>query len=794
MPVKKINTFCNSNKHAVITSLFLLFFCFNNRALAQTGTINGYINTPDGKPVANMNVMVEGTSISIFSNSKGYYEIQELSPKEYIIQLFSGDSLLAAKAVTIKGDDTIRTDFAIHNFNRQSLSEIVIAHSKSSYVTELPSASLRLGESLLEAPQSINVVNAKTIKDIGANTTDDILRTASGVLPVNNAGQDIYTMIRGAITQNSILRNGIGAGYFYDMNPDPAMIDRIEFIKGPAGFMISNASAGGMINIVTKQPVHQKILNVEVGCGSWNMLRSSIDLNGEAGKKHAFTYRINTGIKHQKRPYRYGYYNKYFIAGALKYEAGKHTDFTLEYNFVHGKSLDDIRYLPTVNGQLFAIPYDLLISDPNTSGVASYDHYFKLSFHHTFDRHWSINAHMAAVRGRWNVNNFGLDTYHDGGIVVDDTIYRYVYKDDYHNRLYNAIAFADGNYEMGKHFKHHILLGLDIGKTAIAEKYTLSTQRDMNLYYPDPVYYLPEDEVRNFPADVYPYKAGNNYQAIYIQDQISILEKLLVTLGGRYTICHTLLSPDAIAAQTDKKLSPRLGFNYLFSDNFSAYLVFDEAFMPQTGKSVTNQQFEPLTGNNKEIGLKSFYLNKKLSLNIACYRTVRNNMLTVDPDHPGFQKTIGQSVSKGVELDILGYIRKNIVVMANYSYLDSRVTKSNIASEVGLFTFNVPVHNIANLFVKYNFVGRQLKGLSLSAGLQYKEKINSSTTENAFLPGYTLLEAAAGYTYRKWYLNMNVYNLTNKKYVDFGTKYNATDYAYSPGTPLNFRLNVGFNL
>ncbi|WP_317132540.1 TonB-dependent receptor [Taibaiella lutea] len=761
---------------------------------SQTGCINGYVMLQDGKPVCNLRITLPENSSSTLTDAKGRFEILNLKSGDYTINISTDEQLIKTETISVTTNNIAETNIVIPGIDSQYLSEIMINGSHTKYVTEKPSGSLRIGSPLIEVPQNITVINARTIRDIGVNTTDDILRTAAGVLPGNNAGQDIYTMIRGSTTQNSILRNGVGSGYYYNMNPDAAMIDRVEFIKGPAGFMISNANPGGIINIITKQPVHEKTLRVEAGYGSWNMLRTSIDLGGEIKKRRAFTYRFNAGVQRQRRHYRYGYFNKYFIAGAFQYDIKQSTNLVFEYNFMEGKSLDDVRYLPSVNGKLFVVPNDILISDPNASGVSSHDHYFKLNLYHKFSKHWSLNTHAGVVFGKWHANGMKLDEIHHNNIVSDDTIYRYTYKDKYDNKLYNAIVFLQGEYNTGRHLQHNILIGLDFGKRFARDSFFVKTDNKHNLYYPDPAYHIPTQALNHFEATIYENIASSHYEALYLQDHLKIYNKVILTLAMRYTICRTPSSSDKSLTQTDKKITPRLGLTYLINSNLSLYALTDEAFVPQIGRNFAGRQFEPLTGNNKEIGLKSFWFERKFCINLTVYRTVRNNALAIDPDYPDFQKATGQSVTKGIELDIIGQISKSISILANYAYTDSRVTKSNNLAEIGLYTFNSPVHNIANLFIKYKFTDKALKGLSFSAGLQYKDKFSSSYSENSYLPGYTLLEAGLSYAYRQWYLNFNVYNLTNRKYINFGSKYNDTDWVYAPGPPLNFRLAIGFRL
>ena len=38
------------------------------------------------------------------------------------------------------------------------------------------------------------------------------------------------------------------------LTEDMSMVERIEFVKGPAGFMLANGDPSGFYNVVTKKP------------------------------------------------------------------------------------------------------------------------------------------------------------------------------------------------------------------------------------------------------------------------------------------------------------------------------------------------------------------------------------------------------------------------------------------------------------------------------------------------------------------------------------------------------------
>jgi iron complex outermembrane receptor protein len=688
-----------------------------------------------------------------------------------------------------KTDDTTAPLFKLTH--QRSIDEVLIIENNS-FVALKPSESLRLNTSLLEVPQSIQVTTQTSIKEQGLLSTTDILATAAGSMAFYSSGQDAGVMLRGTSSQYNLLRNGIGSGYFFNQELDAAMIERAEFVMGPAGFMISNTDPGGVVNIVTKQPQHRRVLNFNLAYGSWNLMRATMDIGGEIKKGSRFTYRINAGIHHQQQFYKYGYLTKYFAAGVLKYEATKNTNVTFEYNFAHGKSLNDHNYLPTIDGRFFVLPNNFNISDPNVGGVATYDHYFRFNFNHTFNPDWSLNAQLGAVSGAWKANAMNLNS---DASVANDTIYRYLYKDDYNNSLYAANIICKGHFYTGKYIYHSLLTGLDFGASKLSDKYDQQYGQQLGLYYPDPAYHLPKDSTTFNYVDPYVSSQRSSYGALYVQDHIKFYNRFILTLAVRMTRAISFNSNQSEENQKDLKITPRLGFIYLFSQNMSAYFVYDQAFLPQIGRRFDGATFSPMTGSNKEIGWKSYWFNNTLNATVAIYNTIRNNVMTADPEHPGFKISEGQIVAKGIEININGRLSKHVNIAANYAYSDVKVTKSTDSTmPKGLYNFGAPVHSTANVFIGYKFINGPLKGLLLGAAFHHADKFNSSSMENDFVGGYNVFDGSAAYTRGKFSIQMNLYNLANAKYITYAYKYTLTDWGYTAGLPRNFRINLEYRL
>jgi iron complex outermembrane receptor protein len=123
--------------------------------------------------------------------------------------------------------------------------------------------------------------------------------------------------------------------------------------------------------------------------------------------------------------------------------------------------------------------------------------------------------------------------------------------------------------------------------------------------------------------------------------------------------------------------TPRVALSVSVVKEASVYALYDEAFIPQSGK-VAVGTVKPLTGRNFELGLKKDWAGGKWNSTISVYRILKNNELTADPNSPpnaGLSIVLGEKRSEGVEIDVRGRIVNGLNVAANYAYTDSRVTK-----------------------------------------------------------------------------------------------------------------------
>ncbi|WP_276482562.1 TonB-dependent siderophore receptor [Paraflavitalea pollutisoli] len=763
-------------------------------------SIKGLVVTSDGKPASYVTISLSGKHKPVITNDSGVFVMQQVPPGNYVVSATLVGHQPVQQAVQVEAGKT--SQLTLHlNTSENSLSEVIVSANAKSYIAAKASTSLRLNAELIEIPQNITVATRQTLTDMGLLTKSEIFRISSAITKSYGSELDLTFQIRGMDATYGTYRNGVGGPIWWNAQEDAAMIERMEFVKGPAGFMLSNAEPGGLVNVVTKQPTRQRITEVGFGIGSWNMMRTYADLGGEFVKDGKLSYRFNIGAEKKNEYYQFGDFYRYWICPVIKYDFSEHTSITLEHNYVKAAALANSQYSVTINEDFKALPVDLAVVDPNLNKFWGADVYNRVHLKHKFNEDWTLNVQAAHMTTDWD----GTTMYPEGLSPTKDTLYRYVFSSDWTGKLTNMQLFADGKFFTGRHIEHKVLLGIDYGNGSEGStsngnwgenKYPLALQQ--------PIYYLPKADFVLDPANETSWLSTNKWQALYVQDHIKVYDKLIVTLAGRYTQLKTgqdyVDENDPKYEVTDNKFTPRLGLTYLFTPNLSAYVMHDESFLSQRGAIFGGGRLPALIGSNNEIGVKALLFNRQLSVTASVYDMRKNEVGTADFAHPGFFLKTGQIRSTGLDLDIAGKINANLYVNINYAYVDPLITKDEDETLIGIQNAGT-CRNLANAWVKYQINSGVLRGLGLGAGMQYTDKRGAVSPGwnhdkgNRYLPAYTLFDAALSYTTGKFSVNLNAYNLANKRYATGGWWYpEFGEYLFYQGTPANFRLQTTFRL
>jgi catecholate siderophore receptor len=272
--------------------------------------------------------------------------------------------------------------------------------------------------------------------------------------------------------------------------------------------------------------------------------------------------------------------------------------------------------------------------------------------------------------------------------------------------------------------------------------------------------------------------------AFYLFDTIKVTDWLEVNGGVRYDhVQGEVRLPNGLAgfSNNDDIISGRIGLVFKPRENGSIYLGYGTSASPsldagvtgvggginggtpvQVGNQSIQASLEPEETQSFELGTKWDVFDERLSLTAALFRVEKTNARTTDPVS-GLPVLGGNQEVSGIELGIAGSITKDWQVFAGYSYMDSEVTASGVAAQVGYPVSNVPDHSF-NIWTTYNLP----HNVQVGFGGQYVgERTNNLGATARTAPGFWTFDAMLSYQVTENIgLRLNVYNLADERYID----------------------------
>lgn len=148
------------------------------------------------------------------------------------------------------------------------------------YKADRVQASGKFPEPLLNTPKTITVLTREVLQDKNITSLREVGRSTAGVTLGSGEGGNAFGdrfFIRGFDARNDVFIDGIR---------DPAVsirenffTEQIEILRGPASSYAGRGTAGGAINIVTKQATDANFYNAETSFGTDHTKRVTFDVN-----------------------------------------------------------------------------------------------------------------------------------------------------------------------------------------------------------------------------------------------------------------------------------------------------------------------------------------------------------------------------------------------------------------------------------------------------------------------------------------------------------------------------------
>jgi iron complex outermembrane receptor protein len=678
-----------------------------------------------------------------------------------------GTNGLPQRAVRLKAGGKV---YGLNEAGKEAELEIVVTtEALEGYRVPNASTATRTDTPIRDIPQSIQVVPQEVIEDRNVRTVTEAVETVSGVAPGNQpygGAPIIFKIIRGfdqAGTGNVNFRNGYPDGDFYNLTPI-GTVERVEVLKGPASVLFGAGEPGGIVNVVTKQPLSEPYYKLGFEAGNYGLYQPSIDLSGPLNTDKTVLYRFIASYQGNSDFQGFADTRLTTIAPSITLKLGERTNLDLYYEYTNffadpAPGLTNAVFLS--DGRL--TPRNFATYYPNLSQNDFTSQKFGYIFNHQFNDDWKVRNNLAITLSRFEEN------VATGFSVVDD---RFLDGFDVNRGVFdrsNYFAQIDllGKFQTGS-VAHEVLIGFDFNRNRnIGDRLNADTPLPpLDISNPNYDIPIPTFSTRSTFSD---FDFIRQSYGFYLQDQIALSDNLKFLIGGRYDWVSTNFEVDAnvggevevLPTRNDSAFSPRIGLVYQPSKEVSLYASYTRSFFPVSGFDNLSPDaditFEPTTGTQYEVGVKTDLLDGRLSATLAAYQLTKTNVLTPDPTNPTRSIQTGEQRSRGIELDIIGEILPGWKVAAAYAYTNAEVTEDK-TFPVGNRLPNVP-ENQVSLWTTYEIQKGDFKGLGFGLGLFYVGARQGDLNNSFKLDDYFRTDAALYYRKDGFNAAINLRNL-----------------------------------
>ncbi|MDR0070046.1 TonB-dependent siderophore receptor [Acinetobacter pittii] len=665
------------------------------------------------------------------------------------------------------------------------------------YNVKNSSSATKLNIEAKETPQTINVVTRQQIEDFGLTSTRDVLKNTPGVTVSNQETERTTYMARGFEISN-ILTDGVGfplSGYNYNnTNPDTYFYDRVEVVKGADSLTNAFGDPSATINNIRKRPTQEFQASGGLSYGSWDTQRYEADVSGAIIPSGKVRGRI-MGYEQTGDSYIDRYSSeKNGFAGIVEADLTDSTLLTVGYSQEQNKpNANNWGSLPLLDANGKQISYDRSYN-PNPDWT-----------------HWDNETQNAFVELKQKINDLWtakltynyLDTKHNSRLLY---YYGYPKADGsdvaltawggQEHQEKHAVDFnLEGSYKLFNQ-EHEATLGYSYVRNHQQDKQSSGFINDANILNDYSQGYLrqlttnwaswtPQSITWSDFTEAANYK--QNINSIYAATRLHLNEDLKLLLGANYVQAESKgESYGSPMSYSESKVSPYVGLTYNFTPEYTGYMSYTSIFRPQTGiDKNTNQALKPIDGKSYEMGVKSSWLDDRLTGTLSVFKTEQNNYPLRSSDGNPLNRKVPTSdlESQGVEVGLSGQITDNVNLSFGYAQFSIKDTKNGGEAR----TYNP--NQTLNLLTTYT--PPVLPKLKVGAGLQwqdgiklYDSNVNSTIKQDA----YALVNLMASYEVNDHImLQANGNNIFDKKYLN-----SFPDGQAFYGAPANYTVAVKF--
>lgn len=692
-----------------------------------------------------------------------------------------------------------------------TLPTVTVQESAPSALKVDEAVSSKFTAPLRETPKSVQVISEEVIKQTGATSLKEALKTSPGITFGSGEGGSASgdrPFMRGSDAQSSIFIDGLR-----DIAPSAREVfnlEAIEIVKGSDSAYAGRGGAGGSINMSTKKPKNENFISGDVGLGTDKYKRATLDGNWKLGETTAFrlnamahdadvagrngpenkrwgiapsiTFGLNTpdrvtlSLQHLEtddvpdggvpfnRPATYPTSGTHIIKpttggnrenwyGLRGLDMQKERSDVLTVNYEHdlsetNKFRNTLRYTDSTQKYIWAQP------DDSQGNVASGKVFRRYNTRHSETQTWQ-NASELTGQANW----FGLK-----------------------NRFAFGAEVAHEASEYGSYSGTGFSSSAGLCSAGANAQYCTSLSNPNGVFSGTVV----KGPITN--------KFQSNTLSLYGFDTIDLNDKWLLNTGLRLDHYRTRASTTTNNFErVDTLLNYQLGVVYKLTPQGNLYASMGSSSTPgnsnmgldgnssvintSTGRSPTlnAQDMAPEKTRSIEFGTKWDFLNKQLGVTAAIFRNEVTNARLLDPTTK-LAAMAGKKSVNGFELGVTGQIMPSVDISFGYTFMDSEqknIGKTSYGAPnagTGMNFPGTPKHS-ASLWATYKPTQKLTLGLgayaqsSMVASYAYASNTNANTLLVREVSGYARYDAMLSYVINpNVTFQLNVMNLGDKEY------------------------------
>lgn len=654
-------------------------------------------------------------------------------------------------------------------------------------------------ESLKEIPQPVTVLTRQFLEDRALPDLHDVLQNTPGV-SVDYVDSERVTYFSRGHQIDSLQIDGlsINQGGSSFIQPDTAVLDRVEVLRGASGMLRGAGQPSATVNMVRKRPTRELQSSAAVGIGSWQRRRVEGDVSGPLNPEGTLRGRVVAVSDEREFFQKARAEDRKVLYGVFEADLTSRTQLTASLQHTDLDATGAWGNLPAnFDGSPLDLPRDTYLG----AAWNQWNRYNRQAFTelaHRFDSGWTAKLSGAYTQLRLKDGGF-KQSYFTRPTGATDPYLMNVTTSVYTGNASDQralVASADGPVELfGR--KHQLVLGLENLRTKVTESwgiFNLSPLNNVDIRTWDPYTSYPEVAYVNTGVPTRP--AYTRQQGAFATARVSLADPLAALVGGRLSWWEYEASTSPVGNyKIGREFTPYVGVVYDINPQLNAYASYTEIFTPQSTLGVGGAVLDPIRGEDFEAGLKGEFLRGRVTASLSLFRIDNVGKALLDTSTPnaclpsasnpdGYCNVAGgKTRSQGWEMEIAGELMPGWDVIAGYTNTRTRYLADASASNVGKPLRSQDPRQQLRLFSTYRLRGAA-EGWKVGGGTE----IRSETTVTAGgltarHPGYAVYNAMLGYQINDHYaLQLNVNNVFDKVYYK---KYAPTGISTYYGDPRN---------